>query len=491
MNPMHNSALPAPSAKLPAHLWAWPPVPQTFHLLDKYNGVESRLVLGETTWITSVQGVQRKHDFLAGESGLFQQKLVLLTQAHFSPSSFYKFTYTLLRHWKLLLKLLATEPDNIKPFWDRNILTVDIAKTAKSILNLALANSLGVWNPSHKHLVKSLSTRANSGVSAQRGKIENRSTLIATNSQVEIVRLLDAKAREESLAEWQIEGLATLALAFQHGIRPVQTICISMNHVQVLDEADGKSSTVISFHEAKKKGNTESLEMSRQVNSEWAPLIHRLMSLATAAGRNRLFSVSSSTKLWNNTKKVCKQFGVQVDFNYYKLRHTAAQTLADAGHSRNNVNGFLGQAHVNAATPYIKSSRKQGAIVNDALGTSTLYNKLEAIATGEFITLEELEKAHEDKQVAGIVGDRSIAGIGLCSSGQAACVYDPIMSCYNCKKYMPVLNPVPHMEAIAGMRQQVIFFLKRGGKEESPAYLQLKNALSGAQKALDISRKAI
>lgn len=46
------------------------------------------------------------------------------------------------------------------------------------------------------------------------------------------------------------------------------------------------------------------------------------------------------------------------------------------------------------------------------------------------------------------------------------------------------------MEAIAGMREQVIVF-KKQGDQASPSYLQMMKALAGAQRALDDSRRIL
>jgi len=385
--------------------------------------------------------------------------------------------------------MLQTDPADINLFWDAHILTIDLAKAGKSILQLAARHSLGPWDVTHKAFIKKLSTRANGTVAAQKDKLTKRSKLLAPSSQADVVRLLDEKGGAENLLEWQIEGLAALALGFQHGVRPVQVLTLMANHVQPLDESEGQVACIISFHEAKKKKQIEVKEISRQIKPEWAPLIFKLLDLAADSGRTRLFATTNSAKLWSHTRKVAKQFGVSLEFNYYKLRHTGAQTLADAGHSRHDINNFLGQSNPSSGTPYIRSSRKQADFINNALGTSKLYSKLESIATGKYVTVKELEAAHEDKQIAGVVGDRLISGIGICGNGQENCVYDPVMSCYNCKKYMPVLNPLVHQEAIAGMRHQVLFFFKAGGSKESPAYLQLNSAIAGAQKALAISQQ--
>lgn len=486
-----NTALSTHAIRVNPIDWNWPQVSQTFHLYDKYVDKSVCLSLGETEWIASVNGIQRKFNFLQGDTGLFQQKLVVLTQANFSPSSFYKFTYTMLRYWPLFLELLETEPNDIKYFWERKVTTTDVAKAAKSILKLVARHSLGAWSTVHLGLIKKLSTRENSTIATKHARIASREMLLSPTNQSDIVRLLDEKAGAPDLSEWQIEGLAALALGFQHGVRPVQSISLLTNHVYIINEGDEQKACMVSFHEAKKRNQKGDIEMSRQVKPEWAPLIVKLLNLALAAGRSRVFSTSDSTKLWNLTRKVCKQYGLTINYNYYKLRHTGAQMLADAGHGRSDIKSFLGQTSPNSGTSYLRSSRKQAGFINRALGISKLYSNIASIATGKYVSIEEVEAAPEEQQIAGVVGDRLIAGTGLCAKGQRNCVFDPVTSCYNCKKYMPALNPAIHKEAIAGMRHQIILFVKAGGSEQSASYLQLSGAIAGAQKALAISNGVV
>lgn len=486
-----SNALNATATRVNPIDWNWPEVSPTFNLYDKYRDESICLTLGDAMWVASIQGIERKFTFRPGAAGLFQQKLVILTQANFSPASFYKFTYTILRYWPLFLELLEADPSEIKYFWDRRVTTTDVAKAGKSILKLVARCSLGTWSAVHLGLIKKLSTRENATIATKHARIASREMLLSPTNQSEIVRLLDDKAGATDLAEWQIEGLAALALGFQHGVRPVQSISLLTNHVYAINEGDVNKTCVVSFHEAKKKNQKGDVEMSRQVKPEWAPLIFKLLDFALAAGRSRIFSTSNSTKLWNLTKKVCKQYGMAIDFNYYKLRHTGAQMLADAGHGRSDIKSFLGQSSQSSGTSYLRSSRKQAGFINHALGTSKLYSNIAAIATGKYVSIAEVEAAPEDQQIAGVIGDRLIAGTGLCAKGQSNCVFDPVTSCYNCKKYMPALNPAIHKEAIAGMRHQIILFVKSGGSEQSASYLQLSGAIAGAQKALAISNGAV
>ncbi|WP_316679457.1 tyrosine-type recombinase/integrase [Ralstonia chuxiongensis] len=247
----------------------------------------------------------------------------------------------------------------------------------------------------------------------------------------------------------------------------------------------------MSFHQAKQQtGNTVDGEMLRQVKPEWAGPVLLLLKFAIKAGRTRLFTSTTSEELWDGVKRVCEESGVKVNFTSYKLRHSSAQALADAGHSRRSIQWFLGHSTLSAAISYLKASRYQGNLINAALGASKLYDNMVSMAFGKFVSVDELRQADEAQQIGGIIGERLIAGIGLCRSKQSACSFDPVISCYGCHKYIPALNPPAHLEAIAGMREQVIVFIKKGGSS-SPAYLQMMQALAGAQRALADSRRIL
>jgi hypothetical protein len=177
---------------------------------------------------------------------------------------------------------------------------------------------------------------------------------------------------------------------------------------------------------------------------------------------------------------------VQLDSTARSLRHTGAQTLADAGHDRASIQGFLGHKSAEAASHYIRASFKQAELINTALGASKLYNSLLDISTGSFVSVSDVLQAPEDQQIGAVVGYRLVAGVGLCKAGQSSCAYNPVTSCYGCPKFMPSLDRESHVEAIEGMRDQVRLYLKQGISDETPAYRQLTRALAGAQQALTL-----
>ncbi|MGA4005820.1 tyrosine-type recombinase/integrase [Ralstonia nicotianae] len=471
--------------------WSWPASPGVFKLHDKYADKDVILLAGEEVWVFSVGGRNYEHRFAPQPARELQQKLIMLTHVKHAPASVQKFTTSLIRNWKLYLKLLEEGPSRVQETWEMFVTDVDVAKAGKTILRLAADSSLGPWRESHRELIKGLDARAQEAEAEHHRRIRKRELLVPVAKQAELVRVLDLRALEPDLTERQAEGLASLAFAFQHGVRPVQQIALKLEHVHTYVDAAGDPICLVSFHQAKQQtGNTADGEMLRQVKSEWVGPVLLLVEFAKKTGRTRLFRSTTSEELWDGVKRVCAEAGVKVNFTSNKLRHSSAQALADAGHSRRSIQWFLGHSTLSAAISYLKASRYQGSLINAALGASKLYDNMASMAFGEFVSVEDLRQTDDAQQIGGIIGDRLIAGIGLCRSKQSACSFDPVISCYGCHKYIPALNPPAHLEAIAGMREQVIVFIKKG-EAASPAYLQMMRALAGAQHALADCRRIL
>jgi integrase len=324
--------------------WPWPPSPVVFKVYDKYADVESCLVYGERVWTLPVQGRTEPFEFAVGAAGLLQQKLVCLTQADSSPSSIYKFARSLLRNWSTYVQILEDGPESIENHWDEQVHDIDTARAAKAILHLACSSSLGLWKEVHRSLIKGLDSHSNAAWLAQRGARRRREKLLDLNRQTRLVKVLDARTSEDDLDEWEAEGLAALALTFQHGMRPVQLLSLLVEHINAFKDAAGDWVCVVSFHTGKQQGSrTDNGEVLRQVKPEWVKPVIALLEYARREKRTRLFSRSTGDQLWAKVKRVCADSGFKVDFTAVALRHTSAQALADAGCVfRTNVTGRFG-----------------------------------------------------------------------------------------------------------------------------------------------------
>ncbi|MCZ8112337.1 MAG: tyrosine-type recombinase/integrase [Betaproteobacteria bacterium] len=468
----------------PIESWAWPVVQQYFSVFDKYSDAEVKLDLDSPEWAVPVRGRTTWLRFPADPLGKLQRKLVILTQAEASPASIEKFGLSLINNWPLYERLLLQGPKEVRDSWDQEVLDIDVAKAGKTILKAAAVHEVGPWKPLHEAMVKSLDTRAKVSLQRQRSKIKRREQLLPVAQQAAITRILDHASEEESLEAADAEGLAALAIHYQHGMRPVQLLCLHLEHAHLVQDASGNWNCIISFHTAKQSdGNV--YEEPRQIKPEWVPLIRALVRSATQSGRTRLFESTNTEALWGRLRSACRRRGFKVEFTANSLRHTATQQLADAGESRESIRRFLTHKQINAASVYQRGSLFQARLINSALGVSKLYGKILDLAEKTYVSVAEMLRAHEDLQVGGVVGEKLIAGIGLCRTGQPFCPYNPVTSCYGCKKFIPALNREAHLEAIVGMREQIVSFIRFKGDGSSPALRQLQGALAGAQQTLD------
>jgi hypothetical protein len=464
--------------------WTWPVAPATLSIYDKYSDTSYAIHANDETWTFSYKGHPETIVFASGETGSLQRRLALLISGRRSPSTLHRTGRTLVKMWETVVALLLTHPEKLRTTWDAHVTTGSLAELNKKVLKLACKANVGHWSSRTLPLVSSMETRANASVARRTGMIEGRQMIVSAGLQADIVNVLDAAVTNTDLPSTHLEGAAALALIYQHGVRPVQVLCLNLEHVRFFRDATNELACVVSFHAAKQRDGRE-FEILRQVKPEWVPIVERLYASAVCSGRSRLFECSNSSTLWFRATALCKLLNVVLGCTASQLRHTGAQALADAGHSRNSIQQFLGHVRGHSARVYIHASLQQTALINSALGASRLYKTIHAIARKEYVTLEEMLTADEDQQIGGIVGETLVAGIGLCRAGQSQCSYNPVTSCYGCSKFMPSRDEPRHREAVEGMRQQVRVYLANGVQQENPAYRQLARALSGAQQALD------
>lgn len=472
------------SAEISILEWAWPLPPAIISLYDKYTDATYVVKADENEWKFSYKGDAESISFASGSAGALQRRLAMLTSGHQSPGSLHRAARLLVRKWESVCTLVTTPAEELRNAWNEHVTDSSFSGVMKRLLKMACDAEVGHWNGRALSLVRSLNTHANAGLARRKNTLISREELVNISLQADIVRSLDAEAWNAEVENEYLEGAAALVFIYQHGVRPVQVLCLDTEHVRFFKDANDESACIVSFHAAKQR-DEQQFEIVRQVKPEWVQIVKRLWESANTAGRKRLFEATKSTALWAEAKAFCRRYGVNLDCTAPQLRHTAAQSLADAGHSRESICKFLGHVYTGTSGAYIHASMQQADLVNSALGASKLYAKLQSIASGRFASLEEILNAQEDQQIGAVVGNSLIAGVGLCQTGQSHCAYNPVTSCYGCAKFMPSLQKEPHLQAVEGMRQQVRRFLDIGISAESPAYLQLTRALSGAQQILD------
>lgn len=458
---------------------SWPRPQTSITIDDKVTGAVCVLTLDQPTWLFTESGKPRSLKFEIGPEGIAQRTVLMHAAGHLSGASIYQLGRNMIEHWVTHNGLLRVGPVMVLRRWDVDILSSIMGRTAKAILAAACRFSVGEWQPKHLDVVNGLHTTFDGSRRLRRSNVIRRSNLIDLQLQGRIVAVLDECAMDPSLPEHTAEAMVTMAFALQHAVRPVQVLALRRDHVRVYIEDAGTSVAVISFHAAKRSGGEE-VELLRVMRPEWAPLIEQLLSHAAAAGRDRLCANSDGARLWNLVKQEFAARGVSISFTQRSLRHTGAQSLADSGHSRLSIQNFLGHRDKSSSDSYIKASAMQAHVLNEALGASVIYRKIADLAERRFATVEEMEAAHEDKQIGAIVGTTGVSGIGLCASGQQSCSYNPVTSCYGCSKFIPSLDRNMHVNAVEGMREQVLLFAHQSSPN-SPAFRQLSKALALAQ----------
>ncbi|HHH7389073.1 TPA: hypothetical protein ACP2SZ_005153, partial [Escherichia coli] len=76
-------------------------------------------------------------------------------------------------------------------------------------------------------------------------------------------------------------------------------------------------------------------------------------------------------------------------------------------------------------------------------------------------------------------------------SGQSLCSKNPVLSCYTCRKFLPLSDAAVHESVVESLRSVVSEFASASRfNEESPAYTQLRRMFQAAlQVAKDIRLK--
>lgn len=387
--------------------------------------------------------------------------------------------------------LALVSPDAISPVWSRLLARNyprDVYAAAKALLKVMCDYSISSWSPSHIEFAsKSLPLPpSNKYAGLRSGK-----AFLTFDQESSIVGLIDdaAQSVEDHPQQWNYRDLASVAMlvcAFQFGLRPVQIAHLRVRDVKCRDSSDGSGSAVhLSFPMVKQRSGANTPPMVRRVKPEWASLFVELLRRALESARpvgSRFFAVDSSTEAGQRIASVMRSLLDNDEIGALHLRHSAAQRMVDAGANHEELAAFLGHSDITTSLVYFETSETQAERINRALGLSETFSRVARIAEDRFISAEELAALKGDQQIAAVPHGIPIAGIGGCASGQSACRYNPVMSCYTCRRFMPVRDPVIHREVLNGLRFTVNLFLESSrGETSTPAYLQLQRAISSVQ----------
>ncbi|WP_239482936.1 site-specific integrase [Paraburkholderia sp. C35] len=363
---------------------------------------------------------------------------------------------------------------------------------AKSLLRLLCRYRIQGWSDSYSfYVTNSLPLPARDAYAG----VHSGDVFLSLDEEAAIVRHLDESvAALRSSASVPYEALCDtgmLLCAYQFAMRPIQIAMLSMRNVRIWHEAPNGLPTVhLTFHMAKQRSEAKRRPLTRRVKREWAPVfvaLDKWRRLDGASGNAHFFNVQSNYEAGARIAALVRKLigsddlGTSTD-----LRHTAAQRLVDAGASHEELAEFMGHSYVQTGLVYFRTSASHAERVNRALGASDVYRRVARIAHDRFISPEELTQLKGDQQIAGVPHGIPIAGIGGCTSGQPACPYNPVTSCYGCRKFMPLRDKAMHESVLASMREVVVFFEQGArGDTRSPTYLQLQRTITEIQTVID------
>ncbi|CAG9222840.1 Phage integrase family protein [Burkholderia vietnamiensis] len=361
----------------------------------------------------------------------------------------------------------------------------------KSLLRFLCCHRLQGWSDSHNVSVTALPTPTYDPYSS----VRSGDAFLAPNDEAAIVRHLDETVQTLGSSAAALPSLALcntcmLLCSYQFAMRPVQIAMLRVRNVRIwTDLGDRLPAVHLTFHMAKQRSTAQCHPLTRRVKREWAPLFVELDRRRKATGANgdaRFFDVQSNRDVGIRIAALANElFGSSDRGTATDLRHTAAQRLVDAGANHEELAEFMGHAYTRTGLVYFKASTSQAERVNRALGASNVYQDVVKIAHARFISPGELVRLKGDQQIAAVPHGISIAGIGGCTSGQPACPYNPVTSCYGCRKFMPVRDKEIHRDVLTTMRQIVGFFQQSSrGDNRSPTYLQLQLTIAEIQSVL-------
>ncbi len=401
-----------------------------------------------------------------------------------------------LRHveYSSLLEMLAAGPQRIKQVW-ATFIASDLPITSFTALRALLAflseSNLCNWTSQYLDFI---SAALPVPVRDKYSKIRTGDAFLSAEEEAQVVFYMEDIATKcvhnpEQVDDDALGASGMLLCSYLFGMRPYQIAQVTMRDIRIWQMSEAETPSVhITFKMAKQRRQSSAFPLTRRVKLEWSPMIALLYRRAKENGLDgddRLFQVTSTREVSKAIYDLATQI-TGVETSAMDFRHTAAQRLVDAGASQEELAEFMGHADITTGLVYFQTSPNQAERVNKALAISSVYQQVAKIAHAQFISPEELATLKEEQQIAGVPHGISIAGIGGCAIGQPSCPYNPITSCYGCRKFMPVTDIELHKRVLKDMRDVVRFFVDASRADgESPAFLQLRRTLVAIQLVVD------
>lgn len=377
-------------------------------------------------------------------------------------------------------------------YWDghwRNADSQSEVHVAKLFLHFMCEMCLGGFRPTHTNFVRSLPYKWSDNY---QGLISGECLLTADEEAAIITHLDDVTEAvvtgRSKISDERLTKACLLCISYQHGLRPVQMVRINLDDLRVYQADDGPTVHFLAYR-AKKKQASGKTSFVCKIKHEWAPLLVEYQRRRQAgsvwkesgkASQDKLFPMARGTiicAIGDITEALTGTRRTATD-----LRHTAAQRMADAGASLEEVAAFLGHSHTDTSLGYFEGSPTQAEKLNKALAISPIYSAIHRVAETRTIDKDSLFSLPADKQIGAVPHGIPIAGIGACDLGQSLCAKNPVLSCYTCRKFLPLADAEMHREVLDKLRPVVRFFYDESlGDNQSPAFVQLRVTLEQVQ----------
>lgn len=385
---------------------------------------------------------------------------------------------------KRIVETLLSTPSQVATNWPDLAPQSAIAQGLRPLLTTACKLSCFAWSPVYARLVDAL--RAPYDNEGYRASIKSGEAVLDSDEEGVIARhLRDIAIRvtedPASVDNDELRHATVLACIYQFGMRPVQIWYLTWLDFKLRYLAD-KPTVHLTFRKVKQKnGNVITNEpIHRRVNPAYIPLFiewQKRFEPRVPSEQDRFWPYVSPTGVVSAMVFLLDKLGLD-GRSAYDLRHTGAQRLADRGATIEEISDWLGN-EPKAALYYFDASPKHASRINKALALSPIYTKVAAIASNGFIDPDELMKLKDDEQIGAMPHGIAIAGIGQCKSGQPSCPYNPVLSCYDCRRFVPVRDAAIHREALQGLRMAAKGFAVASGFEPgTSAYMELEPVMT-------------
>ena len=322
--------------------------------------------------------------------------------------------------------------------------------------------------------------------------VRSGDAFLTVTEEAAIVRYLDEVSAFlmqncGDISDHDLHSAGMLVCAYQLGMRPVQIASVTKRDVRVWHHSETQHPSVhIIFKMLKQKGRFNGFPLSRKIHEKWCLIFNEIVTRNQLRDGGKLFfGVRSNHEATQRILSLASAI-TGAETSATDLRHTAAQRLADAGASNEELAEFLGHSDSSTCLVYYRTSYNQTERVNRAFEKSVIYQNVVQIARDKYISDAELKRLKGDQQIAGVVFGAPIAGIGACLCGQPQCPSNPVTACYTCPKFIPCNDLSVHTRVLDSVRDTISMFEHFSrGENHAPAAEQLTATVIAIEEVIE------